>query len=174
MVRTSLPPPDRAALSERTRDHLHAPRTKLTRWDVLSFAVDLVFAFGGVLLVGFFGVMAGFGVFGHGRISPQILAGVPKYEAATWLVLGATTVVGLFALIQFWQRRIFAQTYGTKAQLWTGLLGLQLLLGAVMPLVCVMFLCQGGLTLSAHCLFFVAVALIYIRHALQVISWSFG
>jgi hypothetical protein len=174
VVRSHTPPPDRAALSARTRDHVHATKTTISRWDIASFVVDLFVAFGGVLLVTTFSLLAAFGILRHGSISPQVLSGPPMYEMAGWLFFSGTAAVGLWGLFQFWQKRIWAQTYGTQAQLWTGIHGIQLLLGALMPVFCLAFLNGGGLLVSAHGLFFAVVALIYLRHGIQVIGWSFG
>jgi hypothetical protein len=57
---------------------------------------------------------------------------------------------------------------------WTGLLSIQLFVGALMPLACLLMLNNADMLVSIHGLLFGIAAIVYLRHAFQVMRWSFG
>lgn len=172
MTPSSVPIQDRASLSERTRDHQHKRHTTFKRRDWISLACDVLFAFAGVLVVGGICSMTAFGFFETDKWVPRAVEGPPQYEPTMWLVFTGTTVLGMWGLIQFWLRRIWVETYGSRASVWSGALAIQILVGAIMPICCVLWLMAEGLLVSFHAAFFIIVAALYIRHSVQVFSWS--
>lgn len=172
MTKGTVPVGDRAGLSTRARDHLHHPKTDFHALDYLSMAVDAVVCVAALTALWALSVLSAFGVVEPGACLPQALAGPPKYEAAMWIVLSLCAAAGLAGLLQFWLRRIWEKTYGSKTSLWNGTLASQLLLGAVMPAVCAVILVRDGAATSMLTGLFVVMALLHARHAVQVQVWA--
>lgn len=172
MPRATLPAQDRAGLSARAKDHQHELKTKFTRLDLLSLAVDVVFGMGVLVVLCGACALKAFGL-PSPEFIPDALMGMPMYFALTWMVLTTMSVIGLAGLLRFWLWRIWMQTYGTRTR-WTGMIGTQILLGAVMPLVCLMMLSGAGQLMTWQGGLFGVMALIYLRHAFQVYRWAFA
>lgn len=172
MPQGSLPVRDRAGLSAKARDHLHELTTPFTKLDLLSLVVDFLV---GILLLAFLCLlcsMTAYGFLRPGGLVPRELLGPEKYEMFWWLIFTVTTVMGLWGLLQFWLRRIWVQTYGSRTQVWTGGHAFLILLGVVMPGGCLLMLSSAGHLMTWQSAAFAAMAALYLRHAIQVVRWS--
>jgi hypothetical protein len=172
MPQGSLPVRDRAGLSSKARDHLHELTTPFTKIDLLSLAVDLLISFLLLVILCLLCSMTAFGLLRPGVCVPRELLGPEKYEMFWWLIFSATAVLGLWGLLQFWLRRIWVQTYGSRKQVWTGGHAFLILLGAVMPGGCLLMLSRAGHLMTWQGAAFAAMAILYIRHAFRVVRWS--
>jgi hypothetical protein len=134
--------------------------------------VDLFIGFGAVLVLGGMCSLTAFKYLRREEWVPSALLGATNYEYATWLLFTFTAAIGMAGLAQFWFRRLWQKTYGTRAGVWTGLLATQLLLGAVMPVACLLMLNSHNLLMTWHSAVFALTAATYLRHALQVYRWA--
>jgi hypothetical protein len=152
MARPGTPAPDRAALSTKARDHLHGRKTDFSSMDYAGLGLDILVGLVITLLFAVLCALMAYGLRRPSALTPEILKGPQMYELLTWLVFIVSSLMGAHGLLQYWQRRIWVQTSGTKASVWTGLLSIQLFVGALMPLACLLML----------------------NNAFQVMRWSFG
>jgi hypothetical protein len=172
MTPANLNARDRAGLSAKARDHLHELKTDFKALDVVSLTVDLAFGFLAVVVIAGACVLVAYGLVRSFPYLPEALEGPEKYEMFIWLIFAFTVGCGLSGLYQFWLRRIWVQTYGTRRGNWNGGLATMILLGGVMPLGCIWMLMVDGLLGTWQTAVFAVIAALYLRHALQVYRWS--
>lgn len=172
MAHARLPAQDRAGLSPRARDHLHELRTPFTRLSLLDLIFDLCVGVAMYVVVGILCLLASLNLVDLGGLMPRAVLGPATYDVALWILHAFLGGAGVTGLLQYWMRRVWGQTYGSQARLWTGLLGTQLLLGAAVPATCLVLLSNAGLLLTWQAALFVILTLIYLRHAMQVFHWA--
>lgn len=172
MTPANLGARDQAGLSPKARDHLHELRADFTPLDLLSLVVDLIFGVVAVIAIGCACLLVAYGLMRSCPYVPSALEGPEKYEMFLWLVFATTSAFGIWGLYQFWLRRIWVKTYGTRRGNWGSGLATSILLGAVMPLGSLWLLMRHDLLATWQAGVLAVIAALYLRHAMQVFRWS--